>query len=183
MYQLSPPDLGDILDFTPADLAANREGVLTQRQLAKLREEDAEETKSLLFGVAILLPLVLVGCGLCAALVNVGAVIAWAGDALPVIGAVAAVIAGLVAWANFQGRRERYRQPPVAQAEGTLDLLTDYRDNREFYYAVIADRRFRLDGMTMEGLRAFTAGYPEGQQYRLYYAPRAGKLLSGEVIG
>lgn len=184
MQQQLPPPIrfSDILNFTPDDLAANRAGEISARQLQILRAEDAEETRSLLFGLAILTPIVLIACGLCAALVNLSAIITWASDALPVIGAITGLLALIVVWVNYQGTRERRSQPPVILLEGSLNLHTDYQDTREIYYADIDGLTIKLDGLVMEGLRIYTSNFPPQQVYRLYYAPRAAKILSAERI-
>ncbi len=183
MQQLPPPaSLADVLDFTFDDLAANRAGEISNRQQQILHEEDAEETKSLLFGLAILTPIFLIACGLCAALVNVGAIIEWASDGLPVIGAIVALMSIIILYVNYQGRRERRRHPPVVMLQGPLTLYTDYQDTREFYYADIDGVSIKLEGIVMEGLRIYTSNFSTDQPYRVYYAPRADKILSAEHI-
>lgn len=183
MQQLPPPtSLADVLDFTPDDLAANRAGEISARQQAILREQDAEETRSLLFGLAILTPIVMTACAVCALLVNVGAIIDWASDALPVLAGIIALIVIVVLVVNLLGRRERSRLPAVIALEGPLLLHTDYQDTREIYYADIDEQSIKLEPLVMEGLRIYTSNYPPDQPYRVYYAPRAAKILSAEHL-
>lgn len=181
MQQLpAPTTLADVLDFTPDDLAANRAGEISARQQAILREADAEETRSLLFGLAILTPIAMTACGVCALLVNVNAIITWASDALPVLAGIALLLVLVVLGINALGRRERSRLPAVITLEGPLHLHTDYQDTREIYYADIDDHSIRLEPLVMEGLRVYTSNVPPDQPFRVYYAPRAGKILSAE---
>lgn len=183
MQQLpSPTSLADVLNFTLDDLAANRAGEISPRQQEILREEDAEETRSLLFGIAILTPIVLMACGLCAALVNIGAILSWAGDALLAVAGFIGLIMLAVLYVSIQGRRERRHMPDVIALEGPLHLHTDYQDTREIYYVDIDGKAIKIDGMVMEGLRVVTSNHVPEQRYRIYYTPQADKILSAETI-
>lgn len=173
--------LMDALDFTPADLQANRAGEVSAAQQEKLAEIRSSENQDITFAALFLVIPLLFGCGICLFLFNVPTIIASVDYLVEVI--IVFIIAVLVAvgWSAWQGRAagQATRQGVVAMVEGPLSLATDEQRSRSRFFVVIGEERFHIPWRIYDALNKYRH---TGAVHRLYYIPGVRYVLSMEPV-
>jgi hypothetical protein len=164
--------LMEALDFTDEDLAANREGYLTKRQLLRLSQRQNSWT----MGV------VLAAIGsvfLCAFAIMDGIRI---GDTVSsrvgIIGLIAILAGGFVLYTWTKGARFAVdlRQGELEAVEGrvALDVISQGSSGNA-YTVQIEDRTFAIN-------KPIFLAFKNGDPYRIYYAPHSRTILSAEWL-
>ncbi len=176
---MTDQQLMDIFDFTPEELIINQHGKLSARQMHVLKQAEADETIGLLFGLGILGILIMIGCGLCFALFNVPVLIQSISGLLWLAGAGAVVVIGLVLWVNYQGGRERARQPKVTMTTGVVDF---YMDERGIYYVRVDDDSLKLTEDQFVKLQAYHRKQPETIFYRFYHTTHGKQIIAVDAV-
>ena len=171
----------DALDFTPADLQANRAGEVSPAQQQKLADIRASESQDITFAALVFIVPLLFGCGICFFLFNVPTIIASV-DYL-VEGLIVLIIAllGAVGWSAWQGRAagQASRQGDVVMIEGPLSLQTDEQRSRSRFFVVVGEEQFRIPWRIYEALNKYRH---TGVVHRLYYVPGVRYVLSMEAV-
>ena len=175
----TPPPLMSLLQFTSADLDANRQGHLTSNQKRCLRRQ-CLTGRQMLHAVLLTLFVVAIIGGIVAE-INAEDWIVSLSLALLLLGTLGVVFGGLGLRAWREVRREWLAlradldAGSVASASGSVQMeLIDGHPPR--CYLHVAGQRFEIPEKA-----AFV--FDQHQPYTVYYAPRLGRLLSVETAG
>ena len=166
----TPPDsapLMSALNFTPEDLAANREGRLSEPQRERLR---AARRRTLRIGIASIVVVVLLATtALYFGQVNEAGVLSFVGVALTICGAA---VSGVLVrnWYRLTSDLER---DTVQTLAGTVEHTVRVSGR-------VANYILRIDGQELNVPKPVFLSLQNGGQYRLYRTPAAQVLLAGE---
>ncbi|GAB4529928.1 MAG: hypothetical protein OHK0046_50190 [Anaerolineae bacterium] len=174
--------LNEIFDFTPEELVINEHGKLSARQAALLKREENDENISLIFGLSIIGILTLVICGICAALYNIPVILQSISGLVIGFGAFAGVLLIAVLLVNWQGARERARQPKVSTVSGAVAFQATDGRSRTAYYLLVGDQTLPMTEMQYTGFQAFHRRQPPDAPYRFYYATHRRKILAADMV-
>jgi hypothetical protein len=183
---MNTTDLMKLFEFDLQDLEANRVGKLSTRQAAILNELDSNETLNLSFGLLLLGLFFLPICAVCAFFFNIQVLL----NSLLTPGVIGlsvvslAIVVSSIAYANWKGRQERAKLPPVtAVTEDTLKFRVDDRGAKEFYYLVVGDgKELRISFNAFHSLQRYQPDKPDHIRYRFYHSTHGRHLLSAEII-
>lgn len=193
-------ELQQLLDFTPEDLAANRVGQASPRQIQRWEAnrqatlERLERGPGALPAILTLVYLVILG-GVAVAFFYVGGFhtlqVALGALALPVLAAVGFILLLFVGLIPFQVRRAMQAQhtrlaalPPVASlpieaVAGVVKTRSSYNDTTNSYWYDV-----RVGGKTFSVSKAVMNAFQSGKPYRVYYRTegRTLHLVSVEAL-
>lgn len=174
--------LSRYLNFTPEDLNANREGYITERQYALIRQAEASENKDLSFGLIFIITPSLALCAACFLLVDLPAIIGSVDYLWEVIFGFIALIAVVVGISAWQGRHagKALEQGLCDAVDGVFYLVADETRARPRFYIAIDNRRFRIPWRVHEAMLSYQEA--QGQLHRLYYVPGSQWVLSMEPL-
>ncbi len=176
---LTNADLMTIFKYTEDDLAANRTGRMSARQAERLKRENEDTT---LYGVVGILGIALVGC--CAL---------FAGPS-PRTGAesnpgltclVGIVIIGFLVITLFWLLRRTesdLKQGQVASIQGNIQYSTSGYGFRRTYLLEIDSRQLFLSHKGYYALKKYRADDLRQRICRVYYSPRAKRVLALEIL-
>ena len=165
------PDLAYGLNFTPEDLAANREGYMTKKQRVYLGNQ-----RSLWMSAIVL---AVIACPILStyAIWNGIQIHDSTSSRVGIIALICVVTGGFAIYAAT--RRRIYNadvyKGNVSMTEGSIVLDVDSGGRRVEYYVGIGNRNYRISKS------AFLA-FKNHNEYRLYYAPNSRIVLSAEPM-
>ena len=157
------------LNFTADDLAANREGRLSEPQRVRLR---AARLRFVPIGVATLLGVVLLATtALYLGQINRAGVLSFVGVALTICGAA---VSGVLVrnWYRLATDLER----------NTVQTLGGTVEHTVRVSGRVANYILRIDGHELSVPKPVFLSLKNGGQYRLYRTPIAQVLLTGEMV-
>ena len=161
--------LMDALKFTSEDLAANREGRLSESQRARLR---AARRRTVLIGIATVLGVVLLATiALYLGQINRTVVLSFVGVALTICGAA---VSGVLV-------RNWYRLTTDLD-RNTVETLAGTVEHTVRVSGQLANYILRIDGRELNVSKPVFLSLKNGGQYRLYRTPTAQVLLAGEMV-
>lgn len=175
--------LSRILNFTPDDLNANREGFITERQYVFVQQSEADQNKDLSFGLIFIIVPGLAACGACFFLFNIPAIIGAVDYLWELIFGIAGLVALGVGISAWQGRNagKALQQGLCEAVDGEFNLIADETRARPRFYIAIDDRQFRIPWRLYDAMQSYQQA--QGRLHRLYYVPGSGWVLSMEPLG
>lgn len=172
------PRFAEIFDFTDEELRANRAGQIAPRQKVRLAQEDTQETLDLGCAVGILFGIAMASLLLCSVIFNLGMILETGVRVIPLLIPIGFILAGVIAYVNMQGNRERRQKYPMPvtalQGQWTLERIEGRSYDR--YYLHIGDMRFRIQVIAYDILRQLDPNMP----LVVYFASMSQKIMAVE---
>ena len=163
------PALAELLDFTPDDLAANRQGRLSERQRERLR---AARRRALLSGAAILVLIGLVAAVLLfLGQANGSAILSFVGIGVTICNA--ALMGVLV---------RNYARLTADIDGGLVDALQGSVHHTIRVTGRLATYLLKVDETELSVAKPVFLAIPEGARVRFYRPPAAKTLLCAEIL-
>jgi hypothetical protein len=165
-----PPSLAEALDFTDEELALNRDGQLSERQLDELFSE-AHQYRSLemlVYVIAALIGIVIILDG-----IRRGDTVS---SRIAILGVFGALAYGLIFIIHRHRVHHQHDADGAVEAvQGQVSLNISGTSSSTTYTVRTADGKFNV------GREVFFA-FKNGDPYALYYAPRTRRVLSAEWL-
>jgi hypothetical protein len=159
-----------ILGFDEDDLAANRAGRISLKQIARLKRkrQGFMPTPKTIVGLGAVLVAILWG--------TIGVTrLSYETLSTLTMTMMLFVVIALKMMEHFDGITADVRKETVEEVEGRVELSMQTTLNADRYFLNVDQMRFKV---TQQALLAFKNGDP----YRIYYAPRSKQVLSVEWL-
>lgn len=179
----SVPNLMNVFDFTAEDLAANREGLFTERQIIQLKKKRRDTERQAMRQLLIYSPLVLLFC----------LAILYGVESLPIpirlVLAVLVLLGALPAlrpfWQRIQKLNRDLSQQDVNVVEGNAkpDHYTTGGDGIRWRKPSVLNTALHIGDVWLEiDGRSFTLLGESDHRLRVYFSAHAKQILSVEAL-